>query len=85
MDGQLCYQADVEKRLREEEERLNKTRDEVVDKRKAVTEGLVFLLDYNENRMVESGVALDIGEDSSLIGRREVDKDMILYVETVGK
>ena len=70
MDGQLCYQADVEKRLREEEERLNKTRDEVVDKRKAVTEGLVFVLDYNENRMVDVG---------------SYEDDSVILIGTIGK
>ena len=77
MDGQLCYEADVEKRLREEEERLNKTRDEVVDKRKAVTEGLVFVLDYNENRMVDVG-----GMEYSSTKKKE---DHILYIGTIGK
>ena len=75
MDGQVCYQADVAK---------DKIRD-MVDKRKIATEGFVMLLDYNENRMVELGDDLDIGEDSPLFGKREVDKDMMLYVETVGK
>ena len=75
MDGQVCYQADVAN---------NKTRD-MVDKRKIATEGFVMLLDYNENRMVELGDDLDIGEDSQLLGKREVDNDMMVYVETVGK
>ena len=72
VDGQLCYQADVEKRLREEEERLNKTKDEVVDKKKIVDEGLVFVLDYNKNRMVE-------------VGMKDRHKDVILYIGTIGK
>ena len=67
MDGQLCYQADVEK--------LNKTK--VVDKKKAVTEGLVFVLDYNENRMVKVG-----GEQYSSTKNKE---DHILYIGTIGK
>ena len=75
VDGQVCYQADVA---------LDKIRN-MVDKKKIATEGFVMLLDYNENRMVESGVDLDIGEDSSLLGKSEIDKHMMLYVETVGK
>ena len=69
VDGQVCYQADVAKD--------NIT--DMVDKRLIATEGFVMLLDYNENRMV------DIGKDSPLLRKREADKDMILYVETVGK
>ena len=41
VDGQLCYKADV-----------NKFRNKV-DKKKIATEGFVFILDYNDNRMVE--------------------------------
>ena len=75
MDGQVCYQADL-------------TMDNItdmVDKRKIATEGFVMLLDYNENRMVGLSDDLEIGEDSPLLGKREVDKDVMLYVETVGK
>ena len=76
MDRQVCYQADIMA--------LDNIRD-MIDTKKIATEGFVMLLDYNENRMVESGVDLDIGEDSSLLGRKDVHKDMMLYVETVGK
>ena len=75
MDGQVCYQADV-------------TLDNItnmVDKRKIATEGFVMLLDYNENRMVELGDDLDSGEDSTPLQERKVQKDIMLYVETVGK
>ena len=65
LDGQLCYQADVDK-LREK-----------VDKKKMVTEGLVFLLDYNENRMVEVG-----GKQYSSTKKK---RDHILYIGTIGK
>ena len=66
MDGQVCYQADVA---------MDKLRDKV-DKKMIATEGFVMLLDYNENRMVESGVHIDSGE---------IDTDVMLHVETVGK
>ena len=75
VDGQVCYQADVA---------MDKIRNKV-DKRKIATEGFVMLLDYNENRMVKLGDDLEIGEDLPLLGKREVDKDVMLYVETVGK
>ena len=75
MDGQVCYQADMA---------MDNIMD-MVDKRKIATEGFVMLLDYNENRMVKLGDDLEIGEDSPLLGKREVDKDVMLYVETVGK
>ena len=55
MDGQVCYQADVA---------MDNITD-MVDKRKIATEGFVMLLDYNENRMVELGDDLDIGDDST--------------------
>ena len=71
LDGQLCYQADVNK-LREK-----------VDKKKMVTEGLVFLLDYNENRMV--GFDEEIKNDSFLLGKKEGQGDALVYIETIGK
>ena len=74
MDGQLCYQADVER-----------FRDKVEDKKKVVTEGLVFWLDYNENRMVESVRNIGMDEDSSLLGKKEQHEDAMIYVETVGR
>ena len=76
LDGQVCYQADLTN---------DKIRD-MVDKRKIATDGFVMLLDYNENRMVELG---DLGRrgggDTTLLGKREIDNDVMLYVETVGK
>ena len=75
LDGQVCYQADLT---------MDKIRD-MVDKKKIATDGFVMLLDYNENRMVGSGVDMDSGEDSTTLGKREIDKDVMLYIETVGK
>ena len=49
VDGQLCYQADVD-RFRDK-----------VDMEKIVTKGLFFVLDYNENRMVDVGSYEDDG------------------------
>ena len=72
VDGQVCFKADMDM-------------DKIRDKKKITSEGFVMLLDYNQNRMVESGVDMDIEEDSSLLGKREIDKEMMLYVETVGK
>ena len=75
VDGQVCYQADMA---------MDKIRD-MVDKRKIATEGFVMLLDYNENRMVELGDDLDSGDDSTPLQERKVQKDIMLFVETVGK
>ena len=74
LDGQVCYQADVA---------LDKIRD-LVDKRKIATDGFVMLVDYNENRMVDFGTDIDIMEQTALLGKREKDKDVKLYIETVG-
>ena len=65
MDGQLCYQADVDR-----------LRDNVVDKKKIVSEGLVFLLDYNENRMVQQSFSSR---------KKKVHNDHAVYFGTVGK
>ena len=65
LDGQLCYQADLD-RFRN-----------MVDKKEIATEGFVFLLDYNENRM------LDNGEDNFLLQKNE--KEAMIYVQTIGE
>ena len=67
VDGQLCYQADFDK-LRDK-----------VDNKKMVTEGFVFLLDYNEDRMVEEGNVNNV--DFSSIEKKEA----FLSVETIGE
>ena len=76
MDGQLCYQADVESRLDEVEDKKKK----VVDKKKIVTEGLVFWLDYNENRMVEVSK-----EKFSIILKKDGHDNAIIHIGTMGK
>ena len=70
VDGQLCYQADVESRLDEVEDKKKN----VVDKKKIVTEGLVFWLDYNENRMVE-----EVGK------QKDGHEDAVIHIGTIGK
>ena len=76
MDGQLCYQADVESLLDEVEDKTKK----VVDKKKIVTEGLVFFLDYNENRMVEVGK-----EKFSTTSKKDSHDNVIILIGTIGK
>ena len=73
MDGRLCYQADV-----------NKFRNKV-DRKKMVTEGLVFVLDYNENRMVNLGEKKNIKKNRILLGKKERGDDAMIYVEAIGK
>ena len=65
MEGQLCYKAD-----------LDRFKDEV-EREKIVSEGFVFLMDYNEDRMVTVG-----GTDKE---KDEGNKDATIHVETVGK
>ena len=69
MDGQLCYQADVDSLM-----------DEVVDKKKAVFEGLMFLLDYNKKRMVDVSK-----EQASFNLKKEGPEDIVMYIGTIGK
>ena len=74
VDGQICYQADVD-RFRHE-----------VDSKQIMSEGFVFLMDYNKNRMVESGgMNQNIQEGYQPLGKKEVTADAMIYVETVGK
>ena len=75
LDGQVCYQADL----------TNDKIWDMVDKRKIATDGFVMLLDYNENRMAELGDLGRLEEDSTLLGKREIDNDVMLYVQTVGE
>ena len=73
LDGQLCYQAD-----------LDRIRDQV-DEKMMVTEGFVFLLDYNEDRNVKENDDDKRMEGSTLLCKKEEHDDALIYVETVGK
>ena len=73
LDGQLCYQAD-----------LDRIRDQV-DEKMMVTEGFVFLLDYNEDRNVKENDDEERMEGSTLLCKKEEHDDALIYVETVGK
>ena len=59
--------------------RLEKLRDEVEDKKKVVTEGLVIMLDYNENRMVE------VGGKQYLSVEKGGHEDSHIHIGTIGK
>ena len=64
---------------------MERFRDEV-EKRKIVSEGLVLLLDYNEDRMVEVGGGnQNKQESSSLLAKKKGHEDVVIYVETVGE
>ena len=56
-----------------------------VDGKKIASEGFVFLLDYNENRMVEGSSEKDFVEDSPLLGKLEEHGDAMIYVGTIGE
>ena len=73
LDGQLCYQAD-----------LNSIRDQV-DKKMMVTKGFVFLLDYNENRNVRENYDENMKERSLPLDKKEGHEDAMIYIETLGK
>ena len=73
VEGQLCYQADVD-RFRDE-----------VEREKIVSEGFVFLLDYNEDRMVNEGLENNLDDDSPFLEKIEGYKDAMIYVETIGE
>ena len=75
--GQLCYQVDT-----------NKLTDQV-DLKKLMTQGLIFLLDYNENRQGQDlsrendniVVEEDLGEMRDQDNSR---KEAMIYIETLG-
>ena len=73
LDGELCYQAD-----------LNRIKDQV-DKKMMVTEGFVFLLDYNEYWNVKENDDEELMEGSKLLSKKEGREDALIYVETIGK
>ena len=75
LEGQLCYRAD-----------LNILRGEV-DKKDVATEGFVFLLDYNFDRMVEiEGVEDAVAEEMRLLKKENRKRDQAMtYIETLGK
>ena len=75
LDGELCYQADV-----------NKLRDRV-DRNKIASEGFVFLLDYNSDRM--ASVQHDdekTGDEVPIFEKGHGNSDQaMIYIETLGK
>ena len=74
LDGQLCYQLDA-----------NELRNKV-DKKKMTSQGIVFLLDYNVDRMVkDEGDNLPTMDDASLLDDdNENSMDAMIYIETLG-
>ena len=85
LEGELCYQADVNN-LREE-----------TDKEKIVTEGFMFMLDYNEDKNVEEEEVKDVDKerksdeqlmDSEILGEmygNDGDLAPLIYIETIGE
>ena len=75
LDGELCYQADV-----------NELRDRV-DRNKIASEGFVFLLDYNSDRM--ASVQHDdekTGDKDPMFEKYHENRDQaMIYIETLGK
>ena len=74
LDGELCYQADVNE-LRER-----------VDRNKIASEGFVFLLDYNSDRMasVQQGDEKTVDE-VPMFEKDHGNRDQaMIYIETLG-
>ena len=74
LDGELCYQADV-----------NVLSDRV-DRNKIASEGFVFLLDYNSDRMasVQQGDE-KTGDEAPMFEKDHGNRDQaMIYIETLG-
>ena len=88
MEGQLCYQADVEK-LKEKVDWEN-------EKDKIMTSGFMLILDHNEDRSLDMALndkdeELKINDktmDSTILQKKSQkrdDKKPLIYLETIGE
>ena len=74
LKGQLCYQVDV-----------NQFKDQI-DSKKLMSHGLIFLMDYNEDR-VGLNLSTDSVDGKDLGDMRDHDdtkKEAMIYIETLG-
>ena len=76
LEGRLCYQVDV-----------NEFKDEV-DSEKLRTHGLVFMMDYNEDRIgLDTNTDLEASVYKDFVDMLEKDKnkeEAMIYIETLG-
>ena len=77
LKGRLCYQVDV-----------NEFKDEV-DSDKLRTHGLVFMMDYNEERIgLDTNIEIQTAVSKDFVDMREKDmkkEEAMIYIETLGK
>ena len=74
LEGRLCYQVDV-----------NEFKDQV-DTKKLRIHGLVFLMDYNEDRLgLDTSTDLETSADRDFLHHRDdKKKDAMIYFQTLG-
>ena len=76
LKGRLCYQVDV-----------NEFKDEV-DSEKLRTHGLVFMMDYKEDRIgLDTNTEFETSDEKDLVDMREKDpkgNEAMIYIETLG-
>ena len=77
LNDRLCFQVDV-----------NEFTDQI-DKQKAMKKGLIFFMDYNEDRMItergndiQAALTNDLYDVQKKVDRKE---DALIYIETIGK
>ena len=91
LEGQLCYQADVEK-LKEKMDREHWEK----EKDKIRTSGFMLMLDYNEDRSLDMALndkdeELKVNDktmDSTILQKKSQkrdDKKPLIYLETIGE
>ena len=77
LEGQLCYQVDVNQFMNQ------------IDRKKLMSHGLVFMMDYNSNRMgPHRDTQWDTDMEYEAFDEEEHEDskhDAIIYVETIGK
>jgi hypothetical protein len=77
LEGQLCYQVDVNQFMNQ------------IDRKNLMSHGLVFMMDYNSNRMGphkntqwEKDMIYDVFDVEE---NKDSKDDAIIYIETIGK
>ena len=76
LGGRLCYQIDINEFVNQ------------VDSQKLMSHGLIFMMDYNEDRQgLDTDTDLDNSVDEALFDFEENDqkkKEAMIYIETEG-
>ena len=76
LEGRLCYQVDV-----------NEFKNEV-DTKKLMTHGLIFMMDYNEDKVgLDMSTDVETSDDMDYGDMQEMDNkkgEAMIYIETLG-